>query len=191
MLPHWNLLIYFYYNNIYWRYFSERGDTFLQECYFTWTCFDYESTPYIITSSDRLLISSVNSSISMSSGERPERIQTLPAQKTALREFFTKENAQTWLSKLRNKFFRTLILLPEFNNLTTLHISYQWRKFSAEYIVRRQVGAKYFRASLIIATIEEVKEIIFDIMCNWMDIMFEIMDNVYVHIARSGIVSSK
>jgi hypothetical protein len=98
----------------------------------------------------------------MSSGERPERIQTLPAQKTALREFFTKENAQTWLSKLRNKFFRTLILLPEFNNLTTLHISYQWRKFSAEYIVRRQVGAKYFIAALEMSDLsgDLMKEII-------------------------------
>jgi len=109
--------------------------------------------------------------LNMSSGERPVRIQTLPGQKIALRNFFTKENAQDWICKLRNMYFRTLIAEREFDNLGTSHISYQWRKFSAEYIVRKQVGAKYWRASLTIATDDAVFALIFDIISDWLEML--------------------
>ena len=100
----------------------------------------------------------------MSAGERPARVQTQPAQQVSLRAYFESENAENCIRDLRNMHFRALVVQPQFIGLMTSHISYQWRKFYCEFIVRRQVGKAYYRASQTLATLKYVMHIIFDII---------------------------
>jgi hypothetical protein len=100
----------------------------------------------------------------MSAGDKSARIQTQPAQRVGLRTYFLSKHAEKWLRDDRNKHFNGLIRQPEFVCLMTSHVSYQWRKFLAEFIVRKHVGAAFWRASKQLSTVPYVSSIIFDII---------------------------
>jgi hypothetical protein len=122
----------------------------------------------------------------MSQGPRPERVTTSDTQKAVLREVFNHYRAECWDSKKRKKELNILLSFTSLNNLSINHLRYQWRKFYCEFIVRRQVGSAYYRASLKLSSTEEVCNIIYDIVSIWLtsfgqgsNVTYNIPDKIY------------
>ena len=98
--------------------------------------------------------------------QRAPSVKTTAGQAMALRALFLREDAQDWTSPIRSQWFKDLIKEPAFNNLGLNHIRYQWNKYHGEFLIRRQVGAAFGRASKEMAERHNVTEMIFEILAS-------------------------
>jgi hypothetical protein len=101
--------------------------------------------------------------------EFPKKTNIQHGQIFALREFFENNTAETWSSKIRNSWFKALQAETIFSNISINRIRYQWSKFQAEFLLRRQVVREYSRASVALASEQHVREVIYDIISHWLD----------------------